>query len=259
MIELRRLSAGYRGVPVVRDVSLSFLPGQVLVLAGPNGCGKSTLLRTAAGLQPKLGGRVLLDGHDIETLSPRQIAQKTAFMAQSRSVPHITAGRMVLHGRFAYLTYPRCYRKQDRVLARQALEQAGALDLENRPMEELSGGQRQKVYLAMTLAQDTQTILMDEPTTFLDIRCQIEVMSLAKRLAAGGRAVVAVLHDLCLAMQTADRIALLSGGCLLNCGTPEEILTSGSLEAAFGVTLGRVQTEAGDQYYYHTPVKGGVP
>lgn len=256
MIELRNLSAGYRGVPVIRDVSLSFVPGEILVLAGPNGCGKSTLLRTAIGLQPKSGGRVLLDGHDIETLSPRQVAQKAAFMAQSRNVPHITAGRMVLHGRFPYLTYPRRYGNQDRMLALRALEQAGALDLKDRLLEELSGGQRQKVYLAMTLAQDTQTVLMDEPTTYLDIRHQIEVMSLARRLAAAGKAVVVVLHDLCLAMRTADRIALLSGG-LLDCGTPEEILRNGKLETVFGVALGCVQTDEGCQYYYRTPGKEG--
>lgn len=258
MLELQEVSAGYRGSPVVRGVSLRFVPGRVLVLAGPNGCGKSTLLRTALGLQPRLGGRILLDGAELSTLSPRRIARKAAFMAQSRSVPDITAGRLVLHGRFPYLSYPRHYQKRDREIARRALEWVGGASLSERPMKELSGGQQQRVYLAMALAQDTETILMDEPTAFLDIRHQLEVMALARRLAEGGKAVVMVLHDLCLALRCADRIALLHEGKLLDYGTPEALYRGGRLEEAFGVSLGRVQTPRGIQYYY-TYTEEGSP
>ena len=250
MLELQEVSAGYRGAPVVSGLSLRFVPGRILVLAGPNGCGKSTLLRTALGLQPRLKGRILLDGADLDSLSPRQIARKAAFMSQSRDVPSITAGRLVLHGRFPYLSYPRHYRPQDYETARRALEWAGASDLAERPLKELSGGQRQRVYLAMVLAQETETILMDEPTTSLDVRHQLEVMALARRLAREGKAVVMVLHDLCLALRCADRIALLYGGKLLDYGTPEALYERGLLERAFGVSLGRVRTEQGMQYYY---------
>lgn len=249
MIELQHVSAGYGGKPVLRDISLTVRPGEVLVLAGPNGCGKSTLLRTALGLQPSLGGRVLADGQDIAGLTPGQIARKAAFLAQSRNVPDITAGRLVLHGRFPYLGCPRRYRQEDLEAARKALAWAGALELAERPMPELSGGQRQKVYLAMALAQDTETILMDEPTTFLDIRRQLELMSLVRRLAKEGRAVAMVLHDVCLALAWADRIALLYQGGLLDCGSPEEIFQRGRIEEAFGVRLGRIATEDGPQYY----------
>lgn len=250
MLELQGVSAGYRGVPVVGGVSLRFVPGRVLAVIGPNGCGKSTLLRTALGLQPRLGGRILLDGQDLDALSPRQIAQKAAFMAQSRGVPGITAGRLVLHGRFPYLSYPRHYRKRDHEAARRAMEWAGVSELAERPLKELSGGQRQRVYLAMALAQETETILMDEPTAFLDVRHQLEVMALARRLADGGKAVVMVLHDLCLALRWADRMALLYGGGLLDYGRPEALYERGRLEEAFGVSLGRVRTEQGMQYYY---------
>lgn len=259
MLELQNLAAGYRNRPVVRGVSLRFEPGQVLVLAGPNGCGKSTLLRTALGLQPKLEGGVLLDGRALEDLSPRQIARKAAFMPQSRTVPRITAGRLVLHGRFPYLSYPRSYRREDHDAARRALEWAGAADLAERPLTELSGGQRQRVYLAMALAQDTETILMDEPTAFLDIQRQMELMTLARRLADAGKAVVMVLHDLCLALSWADRIALLYGGKLLDWGSPEDLYARGCLEEAFGVSLGRVDA-AGGPYYYYQPLanRGGT-
>lgn len=180
MIELRKLSCGYRENPVLREVSLTFPMGKVVVLLGPNGCGKSTLLRTAMGLLSKQGGEVRFDGVEISALSAREIAKKVAYLSQSRNIPAITARRMVLHGRFPYLSYPRRYRSEDYAIVQRALEQADAADLAERPVGELSGGQRQKVYLAMALAQDTDTVLMDEPTTYMDVRHQLEVMAMHK-------------------------------------------------------------------------------
>lgn len=249
MIELQGLCVGYPGQAVLENITLSFQPGQVLILLGPNGCGKSTLLRTAMGLQPKTGGQVLLDGVPLEKRSAREIARKAAYLAQSRTVPNIAARRMVLHGRFPYLTFPRRYRPQDHEAARRALEWADASDVADRPMQELSGGQRQKVYLAMALAQDTETILMDEPTTYLDVGHQLDVMDVARRLAGQGKAVVVVLHDLCLAMRSADEIAVLSEGRLAALGTPEAVYASGILDKVFAIKLGRMETETGFQYY----------
>lgn len=250
MIELQNLTAGYGGRDVLHGVSLSFPPGRVLVLLGPNGCGKSTLLRTALGLTPKSGGKVLMDGASLESLTPRQRALKAAYLSQSRSVPGITARRMVLHGRFPHLSYPRRYRKEDYEAVDRALEWADASDLAGCTMDRLSGGQRQKVYLAMALAQDAPTLLMDEPTTFLDVGHQLAVMAAARRLAREGRAVVMVLHDLPLALRGADDIALLSQGRLVIRGTAEEAYASGELDRVFGVALRRVETDSGWQYYY---------
>lgn len=250
MIQLRDLQAGYPGRPVLEGVTLSFPPGQVLALLGPNGCGKSTLLRTVNGLLARSGGEVLVDGVPLERLSAKEIAQKVAYLPQSRSVPNITASRMVLHGRFPYLSYPRRYRREDREMVHRALDWVGAAELADRPLTELSGGQRQKVYLAMALAQDTETILMDEPTTYLDVSCQLEVMALARRLAEEGRAVVMVLHDLTLALRYAHRAALFCAGRLERTGTPEELYESRALEPVMGVSLGRVETEAGWRYFY---------
>lgn len=249
MVEVRNLLVGYGEAAVLSDVSLTFPTGQVTGVLGPNGCGKSTLLKAALGLIPIQGGQILVDGQDLRTLSPREVAQRAAYLAQSRSVPSITARRMVLHGRFPYLSYPRRYRPEDYQMADQALQWADASDLAGRAMDRLSGGQRQKVYLAMALAQDTQTILMDEPTTFLDISHQLEVMALARRLASLGRAVVLVLHDLDLALRGCDRIALLSGGSLRALGSPEEVFLSGVLDEVFHVRVGRMHTEEGWQYY----------
>ena len=250
MIQLKNLRAGYPGRPVLEDVTLEFRPGEVLAVLGPNGCGKSTLLRTANGLLPKTGGEVLVDGVPLEGLSAKEVAQKVAYLPQSRSVPNITAGRMVLHGRFPYLSYPRRYRREDHEMVRRALDWVGAAELASRPLAELSGGQRQKVYLAMALAQGTSTILMDEPTTYLDVGCQLEVMALARRLAEEGRAVVMVLHDLCLALRCAHRAALVSEGRLCQVGSPEELFRGGELERVMGMALGRVETGEGWRYYY---------
>lgn len=250
MIELKHLQAGYPGRPVLEDVCLDFRPGEVFAVLGPNGCGKSTLLRTANGLLARTGGDILVDGVPLEKLSSKQVAQKIAYLPQSRPVPSITAERMVLHGRFPYLSYPRRYGRKDRETVRKALERVGASDLASRPLPELSGGQRQKVYLAMALAQDTRTILMDEPTTYLDISCQLEVMALARRLAEEGRAVVMVLHDLCLALRYAHRAALLCSGRVRQTGTPEELFQSRALEKVMGTSLGRAETAEGWRYYY---------
>ncbi len=250
MIRLKNLRAGYPGRAVLEGADLDFRPGEVLALLGLNGCGKSTLLRTACGLLPKLGGEVLLDETPIQDLSPKEIARRTAYLPQSRPTPSITASRMVLHGRFPYLSYPRRYRKEDHEAVRRALGWVGGGELADRLLPELSGGQRQKVYLAMALAQETETVLMDEPTTFLDVSCQLEVMELARRLAGEGKAVVLVLHDLCLALRFAHRAALIGDGRLLRTGTPEELYRSGALERVMGVALGRIETGRGWRYYY---------
>ncbi len=249
-MELRQLRAGYGEHMVLDGVDLALRPGEVLALLGPNGSGKSTLIRAALGLLPLAGGQVLIDGADAAALSPRQRAQKAAYLPQTRPVPNITALRMVLHGRFPHLTYPRRFRQEDYAAAMAALEQADAACLARRPMPELSGGQRQRVYLAMALAQDAPTLFLDEPTAFLDVSHQLEVGRLAGQLARQGKAVVLVLHDLPLALSTADRLAVLDGGRLLAVDGPEALCADGILNSVFGIELGRVMTDRGWRYYY---------
>ena len=249
-MELRQLRAGYGEHMVLDGIDLALRPGEVLALLGPNGSGKSTLIRAALGLLPLTGGQVLIDGADAAALTPRQRAQKAAYLPQTRPVPNITALRMVLHGRFPHLTYPRRFRQEDYAAAMAALEQADAACLARRPMPELSGGQRQRVYLAMALAQDAPTLFLDEPTAFLDVSHQLEVGRLAGQLARQGKAVVLVLHDLPLALSTADRLAVLKGGRLLAVDGPEALCADGILNSVFGIELGRVMTDRGWRYYY---------
>lgn len=252
MMELCHITAGYGGPPVLRDVSLAFEPGKVTVLAGPNGCGKSTLLRVAARLMAPERGEVRIEGQDVSRLSAKQFARLAALLPQSRPLPGITAGSLVLHGRFPYLGYPRRYGPADRAAARSAMERAGVLELADRNVARLSGGQRQKVYLAMALAQDTPVLLLDEPTTFLDIGCQLELARLMRETAAEGKAVVMVLHDLNLALGCAHRVAVMEEGRLRAWGTPAEIYAGGALEEVFGVRVHRVELENGTEQYLFT-------
>lgn len=248
-MELREVTAGYGGADVVKGISLRFQPGEVTVLAGPNGCGKSTLLRAAARLLPLSGGQVLVDGADTAGWSSRTFARQAALLPQSRPMPEITVEALVLHGRFPYLGYPRRYSREDREAAHQAMERTGVAGLEGVPMAHLSGGQRQKVYLAMALAQDTQVLLLDEPTTFLDIAHQLELAETARTLAEEGKAVVMVLHDLNLALSCAHRVAVLEEGQLRRVGAPEEIYASGVLEKVFQVRAHSVETAKGERQY----------
>ena len=249
MIELKNLTAGYLAKPVVEDVSLEFRPGEVLAIIGPNGCGKSTLLKAALGLIPALAGQVLYDGVDVKTMKPKAVARQAALLSQSRNIPSIQALKMVLHGRFPYLGYPRQYGKQDHGIACTAMKNTGTLEFADRNVAALSGGQRQGVYLAMALAQDTGTVFMDEPTTYLDMNRQLMTMETARALAKQGKAVVLVLHDLSLALGGADRVAVLDAGRLRGCGTPAAVFDSGVLDEVFELHIHRMDTPHGLRYY----------
>lgn len=252
MIEVSGLSAGYPGRPVLREISLSIPRGSLTVIVGPNGCGKSTLLKTLCGILPAQTGEILLSGKPLSAYSAVQRARTVSYLTQSRPVSGLTAEQMVLHGRFPYLRYPRRYRAEDLAIARQAMTQMGILELADQPLATLSGGTRQKVYLAMALAQDTPIVLLDEPTTYLDISHQLQMLSHARALCRAGKTVVMVLHDLSAALQTADRVVVMGEGRVVRQGGAEEIFASGCLDAAFGVHVARVPAQNGWHYYYET-------
>ena len=249
MLEIRNLCAGYNGMEILHNVTISAPAGSITVIVGANGCGKSTLLKAIAGIIPS-SGNIRLDDKTLRGLPPRELAREVAYLAQNRQVPEITAERLVLHGRFPYLSYPRRYRKEDYEIARRSMETMGISELSDRYMRTLSGGQRQKVYIAMALAQDTPVVLMDEPTTFLDIAHQFRMMEEARALADAGKTVILVLHDIALALKYADHIAVMRQGCILTEGDGEVVFQSGSLETAFGIRVERMQTPDGWQYYY---------
>ena len=244
MIEIKALRSGYRGVEVLHGIDLRMESGRVYGIVGPNGCGKSTLLKTIAGLCPVLSGEVRLNGRSLEGLAPAETAKQVAYLPQGRSVPAITAGRLVLHGRFPYLSYPRRYRQKDFEIARNALKWAGAEEFAEKNLSQLSGGQRQRVYIAMTLAQETGAILMDEPTTYLDINSKFEVQHLADRQARRGKTVVLVLPD--------HEVILLADGRVRAVGAPEEVCSG--IGECFGVAI-RQAADRGERHYLFSPAE----
>lgn len=249
MLEIRNLQAGYPGIEVLHDISFTAQAGQITAILGPNGCGKSTLLKAVGGILPPNSGSIMLDGEALQALPQNRIAQKISYLPQNRQVPDITVGRLVLHGRFPYLRYPRRYRQEDYRIAEKAMEDLRILDLADRPMNRLSGGQQQKAYIAIAIAQDTDVILMDEPTTYLDVAHQLQVLQLARGLADAGKHVIMVIHDLSHALENADQVVLLQSGRIVGQGTPEEVYGCGMLEAVFGVQIHRFQSEGRWHYY----------
>ena len=250
MIELHNVCAGYHGIEVLHHINLTIEKGKITVFVGPNGCGKSTLLKALTRFNPHFSGKILVNGMEIEQYSSIKLAREIAYLPQSRTVPEITVLKMVLHGRFPYLSYPRRYRKEDLEKAREALRWAEIEELAEKSMSSLSGGTRQKVYIAMAIAQDTPVILMDEPTSFLDISHQLRLMEVARELAREGKAVVLVLHDLSLAMRTADVLVVMKEGRILQTGSPKQVYQSGVLQEAFDVQVMQVDTEYGAQYFF---------
>lgn len=248
MIELNHVSAGYGKAEILHDITLTLPEGKITTLLGVNGCGKSTLLKTLVRLLPLTSGTVTADGIPVDTYLPSELAKKIAYLPQNRSIPDMTVSQMVLHGRFAHLSYPRIYRKQDIAAAERAMQTLGIADLADRHLSGLSGGMRQKAYLAMALAQEAPVILMDEPTTFLDIAGQLRLAETIRSLADSGKTIVLVLHDLPLALKLSDEIAVLHEGRLLDTGTPEKILESGALRRAYGIKIRPIQTEDGTDY-----------
>ncbi len=249
MLEIRNVCGGYSGKEVLHGVSLRAEAGRITAVLGPNGCGKSTLLKTICGIVAASSGQITLNGGDLLALPQKQRAQRVSYLAQNRQIPDITVERIILHGRFPYLNYPRRYRAEDRRIARDVMERLKITELAETPLGCLSGGQQQKAYIAMALAQDTDVVLLDEPTTYLDVPYQFQVLRQAGMLAAAGKHVVMVIHDLSRAMETADEVALMKDGGTVIQGTPERVYCSGALDKVFGIKMERIQTGGRWRYF----------
>lgn len=233
-----RVTVAYDGVDVVHDASVALRPGEVTVLVGPNGSGKSTLLRTLARLQrPRSASLVVDAGTDGFALSPREFSQRVALLTQGRAAPSgLTVRDVVEFGRYPYRGRWGRADPRGRAAVDRALRMTGVEQLADRGAEHLSGGQLQRVWLAACLAQETGVLLLDEPTTYLDLRYQVELLDLTRDLADDhGIAVGVVLHDLDQAAAVADRIVLLDEGRVVAHGLPEDVLTPERLTETYGI------------------------
>lgn len=241
MLELKNVSGGYGKRIIVSDVSAVFPKSGITSVIGANGCGKSTLLLLCAGLMPCSSGAVFADGQDIKNMTRNALARKISYLEQMKSAGSISVRSLVSHGRFPYLGYPRRYTAEDIAKVDEALELAGAMDIADCMMNELSGGQQQKARIAMTLAQDADIILLDEPLTYLDFRHKLEISELIARLRDMGKTIVTVMHDPELAFKFSDRIAVMKEGRIIAFDTPENITSGAALGEALGIRAERCE------------------
>ena len=250
MIELSHISTGYGIKIILNDVSVAFEKGKLTSIIGANGCGKSTLLKTILGILPSKSGNVTIDGARLKEMSRNDIARRIAYLSQEKNTPDMTVEQLVLHGRFPHLSYPRRYTDKDRVIAVGVMEQMGIVEYAHKPLYSLSGGMKQNSYIAMALAQETDYILLDEPTTYLDIAHQLELMKILRSLADSGKGIVAVMHDLPMAFTFSDKIILINDGRIVDDERPEKIYERNIIDKVFGIALDRSKDGRSYSYKY---------
>ena len=231
------VTLGYGDRTIVDALSLDIAPGRITSIVGANGCGKSTLLRALARLMRPRSGRVLLDGVALEELPSKAVAQVLGLLPQSPIAPEgIAVADLVGRGRHPHQRAMTPWSARDYEVVAAALESTGTAELADRPVDELSGGQRQRVWIAMALAQETDVLLLDEPTTFLDVAHQVEVLDLLTDLnRERGTTIVMVLHDLNLAARYSDMLVAVRGGAVSACGEPADVLDAALVRDVFGL------------------------
>lgn len=236
-LHANNVTIGYRKHKVIEALGVQIPDDQITVIIGPNACGKSTLLKAMARLIKPTDGEVILDGKEIHTLPTKDVARRLGLLPQTPIVPAgILVSDLVARGRTPHQSAFQQWSKQDEKAVIEALQATSITELSHRRIDELSGGQRQRVWIAMALAQQTDILLLDEPTTFLDLPHQIDILNLVRRLnRVEGRTIVLVLHDINLACRYADNIVAMRSGKIIVQGTAEQVITAKNMDQVFGL------------------------
>lgn len=236
-LNARKLSLAYDSTSIIEDLNLTIPNGKMTALVGPNGCGKSTLLRGISRLLRPCGGSVVLNGQDVWKLPTKELAKQLGILPQGPVAPEgLTVHELVAQGRYPHQSWLQQWSAEDERITLEALEITRVAEFADRPVDTLSGGQRQRAWIAMTLAQDSELLLLDEPTTFLDLAYQIEVLDLLHDLnSERGKTIVMVLHDLNHACRYADRLVAIHKGQITAQGTPDEVVTESLVREVFGI------------------------
>ncbi|RBL85982.1 Fe(3+)-dicitrate ABC transporter ATP-binding protein [Streptomyces cavourensis] len=233
-LQLQEVDLSYGDTAVLQGLSLAIEPGAFTAVVGPNGCGKSTLLRVLGGALAPTRGQAWLDGANLATLRRKAVARRLAYLPQNPVAPEMISVRdLVARGRYPHQTLLRQWSAADAAAVDAALADTDLADLADHPVHTLSGGQRQRAWLALVLAQDAGIMLLDEPTTFLDIRHQIDLLELCARLHQAGRTLVVVLHDLNLAFRYADRVVMMRSGRIAAQGEVRQVVTEAAMQQVF--------------------------
>jgi ABC-type cobalamin/Fe3+-siderophores transport system ATPase subunit len=252
MIKLENIYSGYNKIEIIKNINIAFKEGSITSIIGKNGCGKTTLLRTAANLLKPFRGKIAIEGRDISDFPDNELAKKISFLPQLRIVPNITAFNLVMHGRYPYLGFSRIPQKHDKEIVERAIEEMSLNNFINKNIRELSGGQRQKVYLAMILAQNTDIIFLDEPTTYLDINHQLEILQIINKLKQMGKTIAMVLHDLSNALAYSDQVCLMNNGEIIIYDTPQAVYDSKEIDRIFNVYSQQIAVgERKNQYVFY--------
>lgn len=254
MIRVCDVSAGYLGNDVIKNIDVQFNKGEITTIIGPNGSGKSTLIKVISRVLNPTTGNVYLDNKNINQINIKEYAKLVSLLPQTRNTPTIDVETLVYYGRFPHTGAFGYKSKSDKEHVERALELTDIKDLRYKSLLDMSGGEKQKAFIAMTLAQDTDIILLDEPTTFLDISYQLEIMEILKKLNNSGKTIIMVLHDLQQAINYSDRICVMDKGKVVTTSTPTELMEKGILDRVFNV---RVKTFSENKKQYHFFELGG--
>jgi iron complex transport system ATP-binding protein len=242
------VTVGYGDRVVLDNLDVEIPPGVITTVIGPNGCGKSTLLRTLSRLLKPKRGMVVLDGHDIAKLKTKDVAKRMGLLPQTPIAPEgLTVADLVARGRHPHQSWVRQWSSDDADVVARALAMTGVADLAHRPVDSLSGGQRQRVWISMTLAQGTDLLLLDEPTTYLDLAHAIDVIDLVDDLHEAGCTIVMVLHDLNLAVRYSDNLIVMKDGSIMAQGHPKDVITDELLREAFGLQARVIEDPVSDR------------
>jgi len=236
MLVIEHLNAGYKNKQVLKDINLTFSEGGFITLMGANGCGKSTLLHSISGLLTPMNGDIHLNESNLLAMKRKEVAQRLALLPQVATTPSgLTARELIMQGRFPWQNWWRQWSASDEIAVNDAIEVTNVGDYLDLPLEQLSGGQRQRCWIAMTLAQDTPILLLDEPTTYLDVSHQVELMNLIASLKSKGKTIIAVLHDLNQAATYSDHLVMMKEGEIYTQGKVKEVFTKQNLKAVFNL------------------------
>ncbi|MCG7487917.1 Fe(3+) dicitrate ABC transporter ATP-binding protein FecE [Vibrio sp. Of14-4] len=234
MLETKNLSVAYGKQTIIANLSVSIPKGKITALVGPNGCGKSTLLKTLVRINKAKSGEVLLEGKTLSSYGDKALARSLSLLPQILVSPEgITVRKLVEYGRSPYVSHWGRLAQDDKDIVEQAMCDTGVLEFADKPVDSLSGGQRQRAWIAMVVAQDTEVVMFDEPTTYLDMSHQVELMKLIQQMNAKGKTVVVVLHDLNQACRYCDHLVVLKQGEIVEEGSPDEVMTQTLLNDVF--------------------------
>lgn len=251
MLEYHHVSVSCERTPILNDITVTFPKGKITTIIGPNGCGKTTLLQCLNGVSHVTDGHIILNGKDYLSLPLKERARKLSFLPQVRTIiPSLPVKTLVEHGRFPHLGFSRKKTKEDIEIVEKSMEFANVSDLANQYVDTLSGGIRQRVFFAMTLAQDCDIIVLDEPTTYLDLHSQREFLDMLKILRTQGKTIILTLHDLNHAIRISDFLVVMDNRKIASYGTPSECLNQKIIEKVFHISSKCFKDKDGAYYFF---------